>query len=114
MRIENNIQLKEQDITHLKNQLSEKREQMDKLKLEMETKIKSLEGSKGKLLSTLRKDFEEERQRMKSDFERKKKSLKEKVLNLTSIISQKEQEIDSHMSSLKISHNGKSMNFLIK
>ena len=107
MRIENSIQLKEQEILHLENQLSEKRAQMEKTKQEMEAKVKHLEGSKGKLLSSLRKDFEEERQRIKSDFEQKKRALKEKVLNLTSIVSQKDQEIDSHMSSLKISHKGK-------
>jgi uncharacterized protein (DUF3084 family) len=107
MRIENSIQLKDQDINHLKEQLKEKKEQMEKQKNEMEGKIKNLEGSKGKLLLTLRKDFEEERMRMKSDFEQKKRNLKEKVLNLTSIISQKDQEIDSHMASLKISHKGK-------
>ena len=107
MKIENTVQLKEQEILHLGNQLKEKKEQNEKMKTEMDGKIRHLEGSKGKLLTTLRKDFEEERQRMKSDFEQKKKSWKEKILNLSSIVSQKEQEIDSHMSSLKISHKGR-------
>ena len=108
MRIENSVQLKEQDIKHLRDQLLDKKEQMSKMKAEQESKVRHLEGSKSKLLKGLRDDFQQEKSRLKTSFEHKKRTLKEKVLNLTSIVSQKEQEIDSHLSNIKISHKGNS------
>lgn len=113
MRLENAIQLKEQDIRHLRDQVNEKKDQISKIKQENENKIRHIEGSKGKLLTDLKKDFEEEKMKMKRDYDDKKKSLKEKILNLTSIISQKEQEIDSHLSNIKNSHKGIKTNILV-
>ena len=98
------MQLKEQNTENLRDQLEEKRGQIEKLKSDMEAKVKGLEGSKARLIATLCKDSEEKWLFMKSDFEQKKKALMEKALSLASIVSQKDQKIDSHMSSLKISH----------
>ena len=41
---------------------------------------------------------------MRSDFEVKKRSLKEKSSNLSAIITSKDQEIDAHLSNLKMNH----------
>ena len=105
MRIGNNMQSKEQNTENLRDQLEEKRGQIEKLKSDMETKVKKLEGSKARLIATLCKDSEEKWLFMKSDFEQKKKALMEKALSLASIVSQKDQKIDSRISSLKINHS---------
>ena len=104
MKIENLVQLKEQDISHLREQVKEKKEANQRLKTETESKLRHLEASKAKLLGSLRKDFEEEKARMRSDFEVKKRSLKEKSSNLSAIITSKDQEIDAHLSNLKMNH----------